>query len=179
MLAAQAATRRSVAVTRAPSRVALRSPPSHRREGAEHPSYNSAKKALEFTVAILRAELRPRYGDGFAGAPIGQRRLERTDDLPIEGGDDDQFGVGYKPHMLGTISAVESLMKEDKITPPRRGRQRPVLVVHATFEEGRLAATCLVTAYEQAVPVTRRRTTAARSSASCDHAARPRVERKG
>jgi len=27
--------------------------------------------------------LRPRYGDGFAGAPIGQRRLERTDDLPI------------------------------------------------------------------------------------------------
>jgi len=81
--------------------------------------------------------------------------------------------------MLGNISAVESLMKEDKITSPRRGRQRPVLVVRATFEEARLAATCLVTAYEQAVPVMRRRTTAARSSASGDHAARPRVERIG
>ena len=40
-----------------------------------HPSYNSAKRALEFTVAILRAELRPRYGSGFAGAPIAQRQL--------------------------------------------------------------------------------------------------------
>lgn len=52
-------------------------------ERRNHPSHNSAKKALEFTVAIPRAALRPRYGDGFAGAPIGQRRLERADDLPI------------------------------------------------------------------------------------------------
>ncbi len=37
-----------------------------------HPSHNSAKKALEFTVALPRAELRPRYGDGFAGAPLAQ-----------------------------------------------------------------------------------------------------------
>jgi len=81
--------------------------------------------------------------------------------------------------MLGNILAAESLMKEDKITPPRRGRQRPVLVIRATFEESRLAATCLVTAYEQAVPVTYRIPIAARSSASCDHAARPRVERMG
>jgi len=80
--------------------------------------------------------------------------------------------------MLGNILAVESLMKEDEITPPRM-RQRPVLVVRATFEENRLAATCLVTAYEQAVPVTHRIPIAARSSASCDHAARPRVERMG
>jgi len=54
-----------------------------RQDWRMHPSHNSAKKALEFTIAILRAELRPRYGDGFAGAPIGQRRMERTDDLPI------------------------------------------------------------------------------------------------
>ncbi len=50
--------------------------------------------------------------------------------------------------MLGNILAVESLMKEGKITPLRTGRQRPVLAVRATFEESRLAATCLVTAYE-------------------------------
>src|SRR5439155_9519594 len=41
-------------------------------------SYNSAKRALEFTVAIPRAELRPRDGDGFAGAPIEQRRITRA-----------------------------------------------------------------------------------------------------
>jgi len=70
-------------------------------------------------------------------------------------------------------------MKGDKITPPHRGRQRPVLVVRTTFEESRLAATCLVTAYEQAMPVTRRTTTGARPSAPCAHAARPQVERMG
>jgi len=81
--------------------------------------------------------------------------------------------------MLGNILAAESFMREDEITPLRMGRQRPVLVVRATFEENRLAATCLATAYEQVVPVTHRITTAARSSASCAHAARPRVERMG
>ncbi len=70
-------------------------------------------------------------------------------------------------------------MKGDKITPPYTGRQRPVLVVHTTFEESRLAATCLVTAYEQVVPVTRRTTTGARPSASGDHVARLQVERVG
>jgi hypothetical protein len=70
-------------------------------------------------------------------------------------------------------------MKEGKITPLRTGRQRPVLAVRATFEESRLAATCLVTAYEQVAPVTRRMTPAACPSASCAHAARPRVERRG
>jgi hypothetical protein len=45
---------------------------------AYHPSYNSAKKALEFTVAIPRATLRARYGDGFAGAPIEQRCITRA-----------------------------------------------------------------------------------------------------
>jgi len=48
-----------------------------------HASYNSAKKALEFTVAIPRAELRPRYGDGFAGAPIEQRGITRARRAPI------------------------------------------------------------------------------------------------
>jgi len=81
--------------------------------------------------------------------------------------------------MLGNILAVESLMKRDKITPSPTGRQRPVLAVRATFEESRLAATCLSTAYEQAMPVRRRIATATRPSTSCDHAARPRVERMG
>jgi len=70
-------------------------------------------------------------------------------------------------------------MKEDKTAPPRRRRQRPIPVVRATFEESRLAATSLVTAYEQVVPVMRRRITAARPSAACEHAARPQVERIG
>ncbi len=81
--------------------------------------------------------------------------------------------------MLGNILAVESLMKGGKITPLRTGRQRPVLAVRATFEESRLAAACLVTAYEQVAPVTRRMTTAVHPSASCAHAARPQVERMG
>ncbi len=81
--------------------------------------------------------------------------------------------------MLGNILAVESLMKRDKITPLRTGRQRPVLVVRATFEESRLAATYLATAYEQAVPVRRRSATTARVSAGRDQAGRTPVERVG
>ena len=81
--------------------------------------------------------------------------------------------------MLGNLLAVESLMKGGKITPLRTERQRPVLAVRATFEESRLAAACLVTAYEQVAPVTRRMTTAVHPSASCAHAARPQVERMG
>ena len=49
--------------------------------------------------------------------------------------------------MLGNILAVESLMKEDKITPSHVGRQRLVLAVRATFEESRLAATWLATVW--------------------------------
>ncbi len=51
--------------------------------------------------------------------------------------------------MLGNILVVESLMKRDKITPSRTGHQRPVLVVHMTFEESRVAGVCLATAYKQ------------------------------
>ena len=44
------------------------------------------------------------------------------------------------------------------VTMTRRTRQdRRVLVVRVTCERGRLGATCLVKAYEQAVPVARRR----------------------
>ncbi len=81
--------------------------------------------------------------------------------------------------MLGNIPAVESLMKGDKITPPRTGRQRPVLMVRATFEESRLAATDLSTAYEQAVPVRHRSATTARLSTSCAQAGHTPVERMG
>ena len=81
--------------------------------------------------------------------------------------------------MLGNILAGESLMKGDKITPPRMGRQRPVLMVRATFEESRLAATCLSTAYEQAVPVRRRMPSRARSSMSGVQAGHMPAERMG
>jgi len=81
--------------------------------------------------------------------------------------------------MLGNILAMESLVKGDKITPSHAGRQRPVLAVRATFEESRLAATCLATAYEQAVPVRRRSAAATRSSTSHDQAGHTRVERMG
>ncbi len=76
--------------------------------------------------------------------------------------------------MLGTILAVESLMKGDKIMPSQAGRQRPVLAVRATFEESRLAAACLATAYEQAVPVRRRTAPAPRPSTSHDQAGHSR-----
>jgi len=49
----------------------------------KHPSHNSAKKALEFTIAIPRAELRPQYGSGFAGAPIEQRGITRARQAPV------------------------------------------------------------------------------------------------
>jgi len=95
------------------------------------------------------------------------------------GGDNDQFDAADRPTMLGNIPAVESLMKGDKITPPRTGRQRPVLVVHATFEESRLAATYLATAYEQAVPVRHRSATSARLSTSSAQAGHTPVDRMG
>jgi hypothetical protein len=39
---------------------------------ADHPSYNVAKKVLEFefTAEIPRIHLRASYGDGFKGAPL-------------------------------------------------------------------------------------------------------------
>jgi len=96
-----------------------------------------------------------------------------------KGGDNDQCGTDDRPKMLGNILAVESLMKGDKITPLRTGRQRPVLVVRATFEESRLTATYLATAYEQAVPVRHRIGATPHPSASHDQAEGRPLERMG
>lgn len=81
--------------------------------------------------------------------------------------------------MLGNILATERLMKGDKIAPARPGRQRPILVVRATFEESRLAATCLAAAYEHAMPVRHRIAATPRPSASRDQAEGRPLERMG
>ena len=38
--------------------------------GAPHPSYNIAKRPLEFSTRIPREQLRASYGQGFRGAPL-------------------------------------------------------------------------------------------------------------
>ena len=42
--------------------------------GVLHPSDNSAKLPFDFSVRVPRTQLRPRYGDGFDGAPLTGRR---------------------------------------------------------------------------------------------------------
>jgi hypothetical protein len=39
-----------------------------------HPSNNLAKLPFDFSVRVPRTQLRPRYGDGFDGAPLTGRR---------------------------------------------------------------------------------------------------------
>jgi hypothetical protein len=46
-------------------------------QGANHSPNNVAKKVIEFLITIPRERLRPKYGDGFRGAPL-------TSSLPIE-----------------------------------------------------------------------------------------------
>ena len=58
--------------------------------------------------------------------------------------------------MLGNFSGVERLMNEGEMRPLRPRRDRVTLTVHVTFEESRLAASCLATAYEQIMPLRRR-----------------------
>ena len=41
-----------------------------RKDGAQQPSYNIAKRPLEFLVTIPRKHLRAGYGQGFRGAPL-------------------------------------------------------------------------------------------------------------
>jgi len=41
---------------------------------AHHPSNNFAKLPFDFSVRVPRTQLRPRYGDGFDGAPLTGRR---------------------------------------------------------------------------------------------------------
>ena len=51
-----------------------------------------------------------------------------------------------------------SLGKEEPVSQPR-GRRRPDRVVQVRFEPSRVAAVCLVDAYEQVVPLVQRRAT--------------------
>jgi hypothetical protein len=44
-------------------------------DGAGHGSYNLAKLPFDLHVTVERALLRPRYRDGFAGAPLKLDRL--------------------------------------------------------------------------------------------------------
>jgi hypothetical protein len=44
---------------------------------ANYSPNNVAKKVIEFLITIPRERLRPKYGDGFRGAPL-------TSSLPIE-----------------------------------------------------------------------------------------------
>src|SRR3954447_11141965 len=52
----------------------LRDPDFLRQLQAAHPSNNLAKLPFDFSVRVPRTQLRPRYGDGFDGAPLTGRR---------------------------------------------------------------------------------------------------------
>lgn len=67
--------------------------------------------------------------------------------------------IGHRPGMVGNCAAVEGPSQKDEHTPLRPGRQGRVSAVRVTFEANRLAATCLATAYEQALPLRRRSAT--------------------
>lgn len=71
---------------------------------------------------------------------------------------------GDRPDMLGNISTTQrpgqTPMQEGKTTPIRTRPARRGIAVRVTFEENRLAAACLATAYERVVPVRRRNATA-------------------
>lgn len=58
--------------------------------------------------------------------------------------------------MLGNFSAEETLMTGDESAPLRPRRNCLPLAVRVTFEESRLAAHCLATAYDQIMPLRRR-----------------------
>ncbi len=46
-----------------------------REKRRDHPSYNLANKSREIALVIPRTTLRPRYGEGFLGAPLRQGPL--------------------------------------------------------------------------------------------------------
>ena len=54
----------------------------------DHPSNNLAKLPFDLSVRVPRTRLRPRYGDGFEGAPLMGRRL-RGEGPAVGGGADD------------------------------------------------------------------------------------------
>lgn len=60
--------------------------------------------------------------------------------------------TSHSPGMLGNFSAEERLKEHDKSA----SQKRAVIAICVSFEESRLAATCLATAYEQIMPLRRR-----------------------
>jgi hypothetical protein len=62
----------------------------------------------------------------------------------------------HRTGMLGDISPVERPLYTEAATPRRPRRERGALPVRVTFETHRLATIYLATAYEQAVPFSRR-----------------------
>jgi len=82
--------------------------------------------------------------------------------------------------MLGNFSGADRLMNEGEMRPPQPRCNRLIVTVRVTFEESRLAASCLTTAYEQVLPRRRRAVGgAARPAAAQDQALPRSVERTG
>jgi hypothetical protein len=84
--------------------------------------------------------------------------------------------------MLGNISTAErpgqTLIKEGKTAPIRARPARRGIAIRVTFEENRLAAAYLATAYEQVVPLRRRSSATARPSSWGGQTEQP-IERTG
>jgi len=70
-------------------------------------------------------------------------------------------------------------MKGDESAPLRSRRDRPPLTVRVTFEESRLAARCLATAYDQILPLRRPISATGRTSPAQDQPAQRSGERTG
>jgi hypothetical protein len=73
-------------------------------------------------------------------------------------------------------AACRTLRREERTVVTMTGRTRKdrrMLVVRVTCERGRLGATCLIAAYEQVVPVARRRSGAGPMRGVGTHAAEP------
>jgi len=71
-------------------------------------------------------------------------------------------------------------MNEGEMRPPRPRCNRMIVTVRVTFEESRLAASCLATAYEQVLPGRHRAVGGPAHSPAAQDQALPRsVERTG
>ncbi len=73
--------------------------------------------------------------------------------------------------MLGNISEAQRRMNEGVLGATSPRRVRATLAIRVSFEESRLAASCLTTAYEQVLPRRRR----AVGGAACPAAAQDQV----
>ena len=92
-------------------------------------SYKVANMLVEFSTSIPRTQLRPSYGDGFLGAPLQTEQPLRSPTPREQGG------------QRGTSSTQQA---------------STTLEVRITFEPSRVSPACVVQAYEQVVPITRR-----------------------